>query len=57
MAKFIEEFYYGNLDPPPRHRNRQPRTNIQLTKRLHLMKVQPFYRFGNKIFVFYICNT
>ena len=33
MAKFIEEFYYGNPAPPPRHRNHQPRTHICLKPR------------------------
>ena len=33
MAKFIEEFYYGNPAPPPRHRNHQPRTHIHLKSR------------------------
>ena len=30
MLKFIEKFYYDNLDPPPRHRNHQSRTHIYL---------------------------
>ena len=31
MAKFIEEFYYDILDPPPRHRNHQPRIDIHIS--------------------------
>ena len=34
MAKFIEEVYYGNLDPQAHHRNRKQRTYIHLTPNL-----------------------